>query len=99
MKVWKTIAKIIVALAAVAGAIYIAATYGDRIVAWAKKMLGYCPCCCDADCEECPCEDDCDDCSCDCCCDEGCCCSCGCDEVAEAAEEVEVKAEDTDFEG
>ena len=39
MKSWSTIIKIVVALAAVAGAIYVAATYGDRIVAWAKKML------------------------------------------------------------
>lgn len=45
MKVTSLIIKIIVALAAVAGAVYLAATYGEKIVAWAKKMLGSCPCC------------------------------------------------------
>ena len=39
MKVFILIMKIVVALAAVAGAIYLAATYGDRIIAWAKKAL------------------------------------------------------------
>ena len=60
MKVFGTIMKIVVALAAVAGAVYLAATYGDKIVAWAKKILGSCKCCCDGECE----------CDCDCCCDE-----------------------------
>ena len=45
MKVTSLIIKIVVALAAVAGAVYLAATYGEKIVAWAKKMLGSCPCC------------------------------------------------------
>ena len=100
MKILSTVLKIVAALAALAGIIYIIATYGDKIVAWAKKMLGQCPCCCDADCEDCPCEDDCDDCSCDCYCDEGCCCDC-IEEAEEAAEaeEAEVSAEDADFEG
>ena len=44
MKVFNAIVKIFVALAAVAGAIYVAATYGDKIVAWCKKMIG---CCCE----------------------------------------------------
>ena len=39
MKVFVLVMKILVALAAVAGAIYLAATYGDRIIAWAKKAL------------------------------------------------------------
>ena len=104
MKIVGTLLKILAALAALAGAIYVIATYGDKIVAWAKKMLGKCPCICDADCEDCPCEDDCDDCSCDCYCDEGCCCGCACEEAeeveeAEAIEEAEVKAEEADFEG
>ena len=34
MKVFTIIAKIVVALAAIAGIVYIAATYGDKIVAW-----------------------------------------------------------------
>ena len=38
----KTIAKILTALAAVAGAVYVIATFGDKIVAWAKKMLPTC---------------------------------------------------------
>ena len=47
MKTFNIIAKVVVALAAVAGAVYIVATYGDKIVAWAKKMLGSCKCCCE----------------------------------------------------
>lgn len=39
MKVFALIMKIVVALAAVAGAIYLAATYGDRLIAWAKKTI------------------------------------------------------------
>lgn len=50
MKVFKTIMKIFVALAAIAGAVYVAATYGDQIVAWAKKILSKLPCkCCCSD--------------------------------------------------
>lgn len=97
MKTFSVIAKVVAALALVAGIVYIIATYGDKIVAWAKKMLGKGNCCCDececADCEcndngECTCECDCDECECDC--DE-----CDCDEVTE--EEV-VEANDKDFE-
>lgn len=39
MKTFGIIIKIVVALAAIAGAIYLAATYGERVVAWARKML------------------------------------------------------------
>ena len=46
MKAINTIAKVLTALAAVAGVVYVIATYGDKIVAWAKKMLGSCKCCC-----------------------------------------------------
>lgn len=42
MKVAGIIIKIVVALAAVAGIVYLAAAYGDRIVAWAKKMISRC---------------------------------------------------------
>ena len=48
MRVFSTIMKIVAALAAVVGAVYVAATYGDQIVAWAKKTLASlskCPCC------------------------------------------------------
>ena len=44
----KTLLKILTALATIAGAVYIIATYGEQIVAWAKKvwgMLPKCPCC------------------------------------------------------
>lgn len=51
MKTGKLIAKIVVALAAVAGVVYVIATYGEQIVAWCKKMLESCKCkcCCEAE--------------------------------------------------
>ncbi len=95
MKIAATIAKILTALAAIAGIVYIIATYGDKIVAWAKNLLGKdecegCECNCDG---ECTCECECDDCD---CCD----CECECEEevVEETAEEAPA-AEETDFEG
>lgn len=48
MKNLNAIVKIVTALAAVAGAIYVVATYGEKIVAWCKKVLASlpkCPCC------------------------------------------------------
>lgn len=45
MKALNTIVKVLTALAAVAGAVYIVATYGEQIVAWAKKMLNALPKC------------------------------------------------------
>lgn len=96
------IVKILAALAAIAGVVFVIATYGDKIVAWAKKLLGKnvdececdCDCQCDADCDECPCEADCDECP---------CCECGKEEaeeeIAEAEEEAPVSAEEADFEG
>lgn len=56
MKVFGMIMKIVAALAVIAGIVYVAATYGDKIVAWAKKLLGKIQCCCD---ENCCCESDC----------------------------------------
>ena len=50
MKIVSTSIKLLVALAAVAGAVYVAATYGDKIVAWCKKMIN-CKCCCAAEAE------------------------------------------------
>ena len=94
MKVFSVIIKIVVALAAVAGAVYIAATYGDKIVAWAKKLLSSCKCCCDCECDcDCDCECDCEDgeCECECCCEEV------VEEIAETAEAP--AAEEADFEG
>lgn len=55
---------ILTAVAAIAGVVYIVATYGDRIAAWAKKLLEKFSCndfCCYEDC---------------CCDDEDCCCDC-----------------------
>lgn len=52
MKVVGTIAKILVALAAVAGAVYVVATYGNQIVVWAKKLLASLPCSKHCKCEE-----------------------------------------------
>ena len=99
MKALKVIAKIVVALAAIAGIVYVVATYGDRIVAWARKLLNRCSCCCDCecDCEECDCEDDCENCQCDCGCDCECDEACKCEEPV--VEEDAVVAEQNDFEG
>ena len=93
MKVAKLIAKIVVALAAIAGAVYVMATYGNQIVAWCKKVLASLPCC-DSGCE-CCCGGECD-------CDDECCCEEATEEAVEevAAEEVaaEEAANDADFE-
>lgn len=100
MKLFRSVMKVLAALAAVAGVIYVVATYGDKIVAWAKKLLSKfscCDCCCD---DECCCGED------DCCCgEEDCCCSeddCCCEEEAccceEAPAEETVQAEEADFE-
>ena len=45
MKAFSIIMKILAAAAAIVGAVYVAATYGDKIVAWAKKLLPACPAC------------------------------------------------------
>ena len=107
MKVWKTIGNILLALAAVAGIVFVAVKYGDRIVAWVRKLLCSwglycdrgCECDCECDCDECDCEDDCDNCPCECAC--ACDCEAAATEVAEVAEVEEgaVVAEQTDFEG
>ena len=99
MKTVNTLVKILTALAAIAGVIYVIATYGDKIVAWAKSLLNKC-CCTDC----CCCEDDCccgeDDCCCteDACCKEECCCEAAPAEEVAPAEET-VSAEEADFEG
>lgn len=109
MKIWNAIIKITLALAAIAGIIYLAATYGDKIVAWAKKLLGRCGCSCpcDDDCENCNCTDDCENCPCDCGCDACDTCDFAAEEAEEevapveeaVAEEGAVVAEAADFEG
>ena len=82
MNCFKTVVKILTALAAIAGIIYIIATYGDKIVAWAKKLLESCPCKCNVE--------DCGECECDCECKCECGCQCECEEApAEEAAPVE----------
>lgn len=92
----KTVMKLLAALAAIVGAVYVIATYGEKIVAWAKKLLG----CCECECGEC-------ECGCDCKCEEE---DVAEEEVVEEApveetaveevvvEENEPVAEETDFE-
>ena len=78
MKTVNTVLKVLTALAAVAGAIYVMATYGDKIVAWAKKLLASCPCTCNVeDCADCECE-----------------CECACEEAAEEAPAAEEAVEE-----
>ena len=57
----KTALKLLTALAAIAGAVYVIATYGDKIVEWAKKIwaaMPKCPCCEEAVVEEAPVEEE-----------------------------------------
>lgn len=65
MKTATVVLKILAAVATVAGVIFLVATYGDKVVAWFKRLLGkdYCDC----DCEECECDGDCETCECECC--------------------------------
>ena len=59
MKTFNVIAKVLAALVAAAGVVYVVATYGEQIVAWAKKVLASlpkCPCCKEAA-EEAPAEE------------------------------------------
>ena len=51
----KTVLKILAALAAIAGVVFVIATYGDKIVAWAKKLLASCPCKCSSE-DTCACD-------------------------------------------
>ena len=46
----KTALKLLTALATIAGAVYVIATYGDKIVEWAKKLWAAMPKC--PNCEE-----------------------------------------------
>lgn len=39
MKILSAIAKVVTAVAFIAGVVYLIATYGDKLVAWAKKLL------------------------------------------------------------
>lgn len=40
MKTFNTIIKVLTALAAIIGAVYVLATYGDKIAQWAQNLLG-----------------------------------------------------------
>ena len=51
MKIGKLIAKIAVALVAVAGIVFVVATYGEQIVAWCKKLMDTCACKCKCQCD------------------------------------------------
>ena len=109
MKTFNAIIKILAAIATIAGAVYLIATYGDKVVAWAKKLLASCPCTCNVE--------DCADCECECECGGECTCGdeCTCEKAEEtpaeepAAEEeapieevvieaTEPVADETDFE-
>jgi len=46
MKEFDIIAKIVLALVAIAGIAFVVVKYGDKIVAWFKKVFGELPCCC-----------------------------------------------------
>ena len=103
MKIAAIIGKILAAVAAIAGAVYLIATYGDAIVAWAKKFLG-CTCCCDEEgegCEngECTCEEECEGCQSEEAAEEAPAeeCECACEEAAEEAPAEEAVTE-ADFE-
>ena len=91
MKVISALLKVVAALAAIAGVVYVIATYGDKIVAWAKSLLNrtQCGCTCEGDCDACECEGDCTACECECEC---------CEETEEVAEEAEPVAAESDFE-
>ena len=60
MKLFFNVLKVLAALAVIAGIVYVAIKYGDKIVAWVKKKLNLDCCCCDCDCcdDDCCCEDD-----------------------------------------
>ncbi len=49
----KFVLKVLAAMAVVGGVVYVIVNYGDKIVAWCKKLVG-CECACD---ETCVCED------------------------------------------
>ena len=54
MKIVSAVAKILAALAAAVGAIYLLATYGEQIVAWCKKVMANLPTCPNCEAEEAP---------------------------------------------
>lgn len=96
MKTATLILKILAGVATIVGIVYLVATYGDKVVAWFKRLLGNCTCGCECDCDECECDGNCEECDCDCCecdCEPECECECECE-----CEEGEVVAPEADFE-
>ena len=64
MKTFSTVMKVLAVLAALAGIIFVIATYGDKLVIWSQNLIAKlrgedCCCCCDDDC--CCCDEDCAD--------------------------------------
>lgn len=43
MKTLNVVVKVLATLAAIAGVVYLLAAYGDKVVAWAKRVIGCCP--------------------------------------------------------
>lgn len=86
MKTLKTVMKVLAFFAAIAAAVYVGMTYGDKILAWIKKILRI-----DVIGNEC-CEEV-------CCCEEDCCEEPDCCQAPAATPATEhVEAEDQDFE-
>ena len=83
MKLFFNIMKILAALAVVAGIVYVAFKYGDKIVAWVKKTLKL-----DCFCDDCDCDED-------CCYEDDFCAA----EAVEVSEDAPVHAEENDIEG
>ncbi len=61
MKNVSVILKVLAVIAAIVGIVFLVATYGDRIVAWFKRLLGKKRFADDFDCDG-----NCEDCDCDC---------------------------------
>ena len=91
----KTFWKILAAIAAIAGAIFVIVAWGDKIVSWFKRLFG-----CKSAETECVCTDeDCESCECTC---EDCACDCDCElkeepVAEEAPAEAPVQADESDF--
>ena len=92
MKVFGIVLKVLAALAVVAGIVYVIATYGDKIIAKIKKLLGKGHNCGDCECDGCECNEN-GECTCEFDCDECECCECEFDEDDEEDEEAEEEEE------
>lgn len=88
MKALNVILKVVAVLAAAAGAVYAVAKWGDKIVAWAKRVMGRGCCCDDCACADCECNEN-GECTCECECEDCDCCACEDDEEEEEEEAEE----------